>query len=243
MKVYQISSWIGQVDKDTWFTRRKKEFDALPTAAKISVGTAALAGGTIMVGAAMKAMAPETDQVTIIDNLVELEKFIHREEDEFKPGSFYIAHPKQKNLLIPTSSFHGSIAKEQMSDIVAFLRSKLPVTRIEVVMEDLKRGGLNGRAPQSGVDDAGLNFEHLRVLRLLAEYNEPKRVPLGQLPLLWIDQFKIIQESVKGANAGIMVFEDSADLSFGLNAKFAKTIGIEANWLSKKQVTVNVKFG
>ncbi len=110
-------------------------------------------------------------------------------------------------------------------------------------MEDLKRGGLNGRAPQSGVDDAGLNFEHLRVLRLLAEYNEPKRVPLGQLPLLWIDQFKIIQESVKGANAGIMVFEDSADLSFGLNAKFAKTIGIEANWLSKKQVTVNVKFG
>ncbi len=263
LKIYQVSTQIGLGGKKGWFEQRKDEFQALPIGTKLLVGAAgtvlaagavaiaapieiaaAAAGSVALAGSAINAWQSRANPVTIIDDPEELKKFMHHQGDELVSGAFYVDHPKRAMHLIPPSAFHETIAKEQMHEIVTFLRSVLPVTHVEVVMEDKKQAGAGGKARHKGLDDLEATFEHRRWLRVVGDYRNPVIIPLApERPLIWRDKFNIIYDGVKGATGGSLTFNESVDMSLGFTLELANLVGVEANWLSMKSLTVNVEFG
>ena len=53
----------------------------------------------------------------------------------------------------------------------------------------------------------------------------------------------MINPGVNGATGGEASVEFENDMSFGLTSDIAKQVGIEADWVAMKKITVEVDFG
>ncbi len=258
LKVYQIRL---RAKKPSFFNRAGKSMGELPLGTKILTGVGLAAGAIalapfelpIVAGAAatgttallasgvVALFGGDDDKIDIISDATEMAKFKSDSGEEFSEGDFYISHPLRPYTLMVPSTFHERIVHEQISELIAYLRSRLAVTKIRIEVSASREGkaGVKVPTPQGGIQ---FSFMENRSLFVEVEERDPALVPISE-KLIWLSKFPTIKNSVEGAKSGSSTFQERQDMAFGLKGEFAKRIGIDATWLTTQNFTVRVEYG
>ena len=152
----------------------------------------------------------------------------------------YAIHPDdaRANLVVVASEFHDLIVREQIADLVAFIRSAVRALSIKISVESEKKGSASGLFSRFSLKaDGGVVKHHSVEL----EYEEPEVVNIVDQPF-WLCQFPEIVAAFKGAQRGTMKRNLSVDTTFGFTSSLAEQAGIDLIWLGKQRFVVEVKF-
>lgn len=159
-------------------------------------------------------------------------------------GASYIRHPvrTRREELINARSFHKVILEEQLAEIVEFIRSRLNATSIVISAVSEKTGAfVAGGSINSLSIGARLGLTNKQHYALKFDTRTPIRV-VPRRSLVWINDFPVLQASLAEARDGRCIIEETADLEFDLNAEAAGSLGIDARWVSKFSLSIEVEF-
>lgn len=163
----------------------------------------------------------------------EIDRFVEAFGNDWIEDLYYVRHPKKTrtNYLIPAEQFHKYIVREQIGDIISYLRANLRVRELDLSIKNSKSGSLG----LSGVMD-GVSLEGSTDVCLGNEYtvkikcNAPLKASEKKTEYLWIDEFPHVIELVDNAQNGLFSLSEEFDLSFGLDVEAAKSIGMNINY-------------
>lgn len=230
LKIYRIdTSFFGKMNN------RMKKPD-LPVAI-----TASLFGGMIKNYKDYK-----RDNSFVLSNKDEIDRFTEAFGNDWVEDQYYIRHPKstRTNYLIPASQFHKYIMREQISDIISYVRANLRVKELDLNVKTSKAGsiGLKGiidNIPMEGSTKLNMADEYTVKIKCLS----PLKASEKKTEYLWIDEFPHIIELVDNASNGLFGLNESFDLSFGLDISAAKSIGANLNYHGQTQFNFTVIAG
>ena len=173
----------------------------------------------------------------------EIDRFNEAYDDDWVDDRYYIRHPKKSktDCLIPSASFHKYVVREQIADIVSYVRSNLRVKEMQI---SVSRGN-SGKVGLNGVVD-GLPLEGEATIEFGDKYSasikckRPLKASEKKSNYIWIQEFPHLVASVDNAESGVFEINEEFDLSFGLAAKAAKSIGASASWNTKHRFNFKV---
>jgi hypothetical protein len=166
------------------------------------------------------------------------------EGNKLRFGHIYAAHPNRFGVVVAAPSFHSAMIDEQITDLVAYIRSTVPATfiNIAVVSESGAKVAVDRDNKDSELDikaHGGSSRHHT----FESEYQEPQVIKMEFVPY-WLKSFGEIVSALHGAKGGGRIRRSvSVDTSFGITAKAAKLGGIDTNWLGQQRFEIDVKFG
>jgi len=260
LTIYQVreaESFIQRIWREQIESKLVSSFHGLSTGSKVAVGAAAATGAlvaaTVAVEAAAAAYAAAIAAsvatwvfgegpypIKVISESYATKFFKHFQGEKLHHG-FYIEHPRKEGILFPASRFHAEIEKEQVHEIVKFLRANLLLKRYKIVRVDEERGSVSAKSRdiKSAVDfQAAYNNKATTLIEWT--YPDPEVIPLTER-LVWMNKFEIIRASVGGCKAKSGVCLEDLDLSFGIRGSVAKQVGFSEMWLKKKTLVVEIE--
>lgn len=175
------------------------------------------------------------DNHYIIKDKDELARFQNPLHDSWiVKEQYYIRHPKETRTrwLIEAEKFHEFIYREQVSEIIAFIRANLPVKYLSIRIRQGADFGSFVHVPITGMDlegsaKIGLNTN----TELVIECPEGLKPSEKRKEYVWLDDFQELKEVVDNFSHGEFRHVIRKDNSFCLKAKEAKTIGVGVSWL------------
>lgn len=161
----------------------------------------------------------------------EIERFSEAFGNDWVEDEYYIRHPKKikTDVLIPAERFHQYIIREQISDIISYIRANVRVKKLEISFE---KGIVSGVGVQGIVD--GISFEGSVNASCSSEYsvlidcNRPLKASEKKKEYIWIDEFQHLQAVIDETFDSRFEINEAFDLSFGLDVKAAKLVGMNA---------------
>lgn len=163
----------------------------------------------------------------------EIARFTEVFNDEWVDDIYYIRHPKKirTDILIPASEFHSYIIREQLADIISYIRANLKITALDI--EITRKNGVS--VSTNGVFD-GIQLEGKATLKksssnkVTIQCEQPLKVSEKKQNYIWMDEFPHIIAMIDEANEGTFTVSESYDLSFGLGLDLAERIGVNLEW-------------
>ncbi|GIO35737.1 hypothetical protein J41TS12_05980 [Paenibacillus antibioticophila] len=156
-------------------------------------------------------------------------------------GQYYIRHPKKsrERQLIEAEKFHEYIYREQISDIVAFLRANLSIKHLTI----------SSTAETDFSAFANLPIEDLKIegkaevklfskKELVINCPEGLKISEKRKEYVWIKDFQELLAVVDGFPGGDFHHSIEISNSFGMTLKEAKLLGIEGSWLNKRKFEI-----
>ncbi|MGR5324843.1 hypothetical protein [Vibrio sp. PNB22_1_1] len=173
----------------------------------------------------------------------EIDRFTEAFGNNWVEDQYYIRHPKETrtNYLIPANKFHSYIMREQIGDLISYIRANLRVKELDLTIKSNKSGsiGLKGiieSVPMEGSTQLSTTDEYTVKIKCLAPLKASER----KTEYLWIKEFPHIIELVDNASNGLFSLSESFDLSFGLDISAAEAIGANINYHGQNQFNFTV---
>lgn len=182
----------------------------------------------------------------VLNEQNEIDRFTEAFGNDWIENVYYIRHPKKSRTdhLIPSDKFHKYILREQIGDIISYIRANLRVKELDLNIKTNKAGSIG----LSGIVD-GIVLEGSTELSMANEYTAkikcttPLKASEKKTDYLWINEFPHIIELVDNACDGLFSVNESYDLSFGLDVKAAKEIGVNLDFHGQAQFNFSVIAG
>ncbi len=173
----------------------------------------------------------------VLSDQDDIARFEDPRGNDLVPDVYYVRHPKKlrTNWLIPAHDFHAFVVREQMGEIVSFLRAELPVKRIELGISEgaSLEASANGEVPTQGGPipvEGSAKASAKTSAKLIVEARKPLKPSEKRREYAWIEDFPNVQAAVDGFEDGSLSFEERSDVSFGVSAKIADVLGVSADY-------------
>jgi hypothetical protein len=173
----------------------------------------------------------------------EIARFNEAFGNDWVDDRYYIRHPKKSktDVLIPSERFYQYIVREQIGDIISYIRANVRVKKLEI---SLLRGanvgvGLKGIVEGielEGAAKASCNSEY----SVIIDCDRPLKASEKKLQYIWIDEFQHLQAMIDETSESRFEIKEQFDLSFGLSVKAAKAVGLNADFNTTHLFSVNV---
>ena len=183
------------------------------------------------------------DPLTVL-RPAEARLFVDATGARIRKGVIYARHPKaaKSNTVVAAPTFHQHVIKEQIAEIIRYLRSELHMSSVRITVRSEKTGKVLVGSTFKGVPIlARLGVKADQSITLEQKSHKPKRVRSSE-PYVWIDDFPELKAAAKSARHGQFVATQLSDLSFGLSLPAAKFANISADWLSSFQFIVEAEY-
>lgn len=161
-----------------------------------------------------------------------------------KPGRVYARHPKatKADRLIVAKDLHAFIVREQIAEIVQYMRSRLHLSSLKVSVSSSQSGRFFAGGTLKAVPfSARISGKKEEAYAVEWSSHRPVRMAHDG-PLIWIDDFPEIKAAAEKARHGRMKVSQSADLTFDIEAQAAKVAKIDSGWLSTFEFVVEAEF-
>jgi hypothetical protein len=182
--------------------------------------------------------------------------YILHEEDEIKrfrnplgeallEDVYYIRHPKKvrTDCLIPAERFHAYIVREQIADIVSYIRANAPVKRLRVCIESGVGASAHLKGIVEGVPlEGSASVKESRGHEVIIECPAPLKASEKRRDYVWMEDFSSTTAAVDNLTGGAAQINERYDLSFGLEAKVAELIEVSADWMRSYQYHVSCEL-
>jgi len=218
LKLYRIDrSLFGKINNHF----KKPDLPAPLTGASI--------GGLLMKN--LKDYSRENSYVLSQDD--EISRFLEVFGNDWIENLYYVRHPKKArtDYLIPADKFHQFIIREQLADMISYIRANVRVKELEIKISRDNSGefGLNGVIE-------GIPLEGETTIRFINNYSiiikcpRPLRASEKKTTYIWINEFPHLTAIIDDVDSGIFEINETYDLSFGLSIDVAEIIGVNAAW-------------
>lgn len=185
----------------------------------------------------------ESENIFVIDNKDELNRFENALGNSWiEKEQYYIRHPKasKDRVLIEAEKFHEYIYREQLSEIISYLRSEF---RLKYLKIEIKQGNdfssyINFPIEEIPVEgEANIKLGSSKVLEIISERGLKRSEK--KTDYVWLQDFQELLSVVDDFEDGLFKHTISIDNSFGINVKVANHIGIVSSWTqsSKFEIT------
>lgn len=185
------------------------------------------------------------DNFFILHDEEEVATFRHYQNDRLVENVYYIRHPKiaRTNILIPAFAYHRHIIREQVSEIVSYIRSVAPVKRLRVSITDEAGVSVSAQAvleklPVEGTASVTFASEHEVIIDCKAPLQEAEK----RSEYIWLPHFESLQTAVAGVRNGTVTVRESYDFKAALSAKVSDKIGAQGNLNRKHNYQVECEF-
>ena len=233
LEVYRIdNSLFGK-----WFRRIRKS--DLPTHRII--------GGAAMVGSlnCIRVMGDFFigNNYYLLDKKHELNRFINPLGNSWiEKTQYYIRHPKavKDRELIESQYFQEYILREQISDIVSFLRANIQIK--ELYIKSLNQTsfnfGVNVPIEQMTVE-GNVNIDKFTEYELKITSKSKLKISEKRTNYTWINDFSTLKTAIDNFDGGKFDERLIIDNSFGFSLKEANRIGMNTNLMGRKEFIIN----
>ena len=233
LEVYRIdNSLFGK-----WFRRIRKS--DLPTHRII--------GGAAMVGSlnCIRVMGDFFigNNYYLLDKKHELNRFINPLGNSWiEKTQYYIRHPKavKDRELIESQYFQEYILREQISDIVSFLRANIQIK--ELYIKSLNQTsfnfGVNVPIEQMTVE-GNVNIDKFTEYELKITSKSKLKISEKRTNYTWINDFSTLKTAIDNFDGGKFEERLIIDNSFVFSLKEANRIGMNTNLMGRKEFIIN----
>ena len=142
-------------------------------------------------------------------------------------------------MLIEADKFHEYIYREQLAEIISYLRSefKLKYLRIEIKKGNDFSSFINLPIEDIPVEgEARVKLGSNRVIEITSERGLKRSEK--RTDYVWLQDFQELLSVVDNFEDGIFKHTISIDNSFGINAKIANYIKIGTGWINSSQFEI-----
>ncbi|SFG92276.1 hypothetical protein SAMN05660649_03137 [Desulfotomaculum arcticum] len=178
-----------------------------------------------------------SDNHYVIKDQDELERFENPLNNSWiQKSQYYIRHPKKarERYLIEAEKFHEYIYREQISDIVSFLRGNLTLKHLTISSEEGIDFSAFANIPIEDLKVEGKADVKLKSKKeLVINCPEGLKISEKRKEYIWINDFQDLLSVVDGFQGGEFRHTIEISNSFGMGLKEAKQIGVGTSWLRK----------
>lgn len=157
---------------------------------------------------------------------------------------YYIRHPKEvkTRCLIEAEKFHEFIYREQIAEIVSFLRSNFMVKHLTISVEDGLDFNAFTRVPIEGMQFEGnVSIKKSNSKELVIDCPQGLRLSEKRTDYIWINDFQDLIAVADNFSGGEFKHVIKIDNAFGLGIEEAKTIGVGLSWLQKSKFEIRFR--
>lgn len=158
---------------------------------------------------------------------------------------YYVRHPQQArtNWLIPAKSFHRYVIREQIADIVSYIRANAAVKRLHVSITNGLHGKVGAKAIVEGLaveGDAHVSFTDSHDVTI--ECGTPLKSSQKRRDYVWMEHFPTTVAAVDQFADGTIDIDERFDFNAGLDAKVADMLDIGAEFRRSYHYHVRCEF-
>lgn len=182
----------------------------------------------------------------IIKDKTELSRFQNPLGDDWVHfNQYYIRHPKKgrDHWLIESEKFFPFIMREQIAEIISFLRSNTSLKYLKIVLNNNLSGNITAGVPLDGIPLEGFaNLDIRNENELIINCPEGLKVSERKTDFVWIKDYPELMATIDGFKGGDEFKHTiKKNYSFGLGVKEANVIGVDANWLKEQSFQLTFK--
>ncbi|MBW7474308.1 hypothetical protein K0T92_06095 [Paenibacillus oenotherae] len=179
----------------------------------------------------------------VINSVDELNRFENPLGNSWSKSTsqYYIRHPKKARdrFLIEVDKFHEYIYREQISDIVAFLRANLSIKSLTISSAAETDFSAFAHLPIEGLKIEGkAEAKLISKKELVINCPEGMKISEKRKEYVWINDFQELLEVVDGFPGGDFRHTIEISNSFGMTLKEAKLLGIGGSWLNNRKFEI-----
>jgi len=156
-------------------------------------------------------------------------------------SQYYIRHPKKirERLLIESDKFHEYIYREQISDIVAFLRANLSIKHLTISSATESDFSVFANLPIEELKIEGKAEVKLSTKKeLVIDCPEGLKISEKRKEYVWINDYQELLTVVDGFSNGDFRHTIEISNSFGMTLKEASSIGVDGSWLNNRKFEI-----
>lgn len=184
-----------------------------------------------------------SENIYVIDNKQELNRFENALGNSWiEKEQYYIRHPKKsrERMLIEADKFHEYIYREQLSEIISFLRSELNIKhlKIEIIEGNSFSSYINVPIEEIPVEGkASINLHNSKIIEIKCE--EGLKRSEKRTEYIWLQDFQELLSVVDNFEKGTFKNIITIDNSFGITGKIASLAGIGTAWIKKSKFEIS----
>lgn len=183
------------------------------------------------------------DNFFVLSKDDEISKFTEANDNEWIDDIYYIRHPKKMktDILIPANKFHEYIVREQIADMISYIRANLNVKTLDIKITkenntEVNISGIIEKIPTEGDAKILKKSEHTVTIKC----ERPLKPSEKKSVYTWVDDFPHLISSIDNADNGSFDITESFDLSFGMSVKAAKAAGANVGWNATHSFSLHV---
>lgn len=157
-------------------------------------------------------------------------------------NQYYIRHPKKarERWLIEAEKFHEFIYREQLSDIISFLRANIPLKHLLVSSQDGIDFSAFANVPIEDLQVEGKAQIKLSSKKeLIIDCPEGLKISEKRKEFIWINDFQELMSVVDGFVGGEFSHTIEINNSFNMTVKEAKLFGVGESWLKSSKLKIS----
>ena len=185
------------------------------------------------------------DNHYVIKNDDELSRFSNPLGNSWIQGEqYYIRHPKQvrERWLIEAQCFHDFIYREQISEIISYLRSNFSLKHLEILSENENSLEFSAKVPIEELQIEGeATISLINKRELIIDCPRGLKVSEKRSSYIWIDDFQELKAVVDDFNGGEFSHVIEVNNSFGMGLKECNTIGVKAGLATRNKFSIKFK--
>lgn len=172
----------------------------------------------------------------------ELSRFINPLKNSWiEKTQYYVRHPKvsKDKELIETQYFQEYILREQISDIVSFLRANIQIK--ELYIKSLSQTSFNFGCvvPIEQMQVEGnVKIDKYNQYELKITSESRLKISEKRTDYTWINDFLTLKNAIDNFEGGIFEEKLIIDNSFGFSLKEAKRIGMNSTLMGRKEFII-----
>lgn len=191
-------------------------------------------------------MEVNTENCYILTEEDEIKRFRNPLDASLLDDVYYIRHPKKArtDCLIPADQFHSFVVREQIADIVSYVRANARVKRLRVSIDSGVGATINAKGIVEGMPlEGSASVKESRAHEVIIECDAPLKASEKRRDFIWMDDFASTVAAVDDFTGGTIEINEHYDLSFGLDAKVAEMISVGASWMRNYRYHVSCELG
>lgn len=175
----------------------------------------------------------------------EIDRFKEAFNSSWVSDKYYIRHPKKikTDILIPAEKFPQYIIREQISDIVSYIRSNVrSVRKIVVTVSNANNAKIAIKNILSNIYLSGdARLDSTDEYTIIINCNSPLKASETETKYTWLEDFSTLISVVDSFSDSYFVIHERHDTSFGLDVELAKSIGVNTILSKQHKYTIAVE--
>lgn len=172
----------------------------------------------------------------------ELDRFINPLGNSWiEKEQYYVRHPKavKDRELIETQNFQEYILREQISDIISFLRANIQIKNLYIKSLNNLNFNFGVNVPIENMQVEG-NVEIKKYNEYELKITSKTRLKISEKRknYTWIDDFSTLKAALDNFEGGLFEEKIVIDNSFGIDFKEASKIGMNTKLMGRKEFII-----